>query len=75
MKLEDFLSLIQDEEVRIELEIDSEDDVDYLYTHFWLSDFLTDDDTAKYYRNYYIDGFSFEPEDEKNAQIRILIKP
>ena len=34
MKLKDFLSLIQDEEVRIELEIDSEDDVDYFYTYF-----------------------------------------
>lgn len=74
MKLKDFLSLIQDEEVRIELEIDFEDDVDYIYTHFWLSDFLTDDDTAKYYKDFKVSGFSFEPEDEKNAQIRISIK-
>ena len=37
MKLEDFLFLIQDEEARIELEIDGEED--YQYHHFWLSDF------------------------------------
>lgn len=74
MILKEFLSLIEDEEVRIELEIDSEDDADYLYTHFWLSDFRTDNDTAKYYGNYNITSFSFEPEDEKNAQIRISIK-
>lgn len=32
MKLEDFLSLIQDEEARIELEIDNKED--YHYHHF-----------------------------------------
>lgn len=74
MKLKDFLSLVQDEEVRIELEIDFEDDTDYLYTYFWLSDFRTNDDTAKYYKDFEVSSFSFEPEDEKNAQIRIVIK-
>lgn len=47
MKLEDFLSLVQDEEARIELEIDDEED--YQYHHFWLSDFRSSLDTAKYY--------------------------
>jgi hypothetical protein len=67
-----FLSLIQDEEVRIELEIDNEED--YQYHHFWLSDFRSNSDIAKYYRNYNISSFSFEPEKERSSQIRIYIK-
>lgn len=73
MELEDFLSLIQDEEVRIELEIDN-DDEDYQYYHFWLSDFRLGLDTAKYYIHYDVSSFSFDPEKERNAQIRIYIK-
>ena len=72
MKLEDFLFLIQDEEVRIELEIDDEED--YQYHHFWLSDFRSSLDIAKYYRDYDVSSFSFVPEEERNAQIRIYIK-
>ena len=72
MKLEDFLFLIQDEEVRIELEIDDEED--YQYHHFWLSDFRSNLDIAKHYRDYDVSSFSFEPEEERNAQIRIYIK-
>ena len=71
MKLEDFLFLIQDEEARIELEIDNEED--YQYHHFWLSDFRSSLDIAKYYRDYNVSSFSFEPEKERNAQIRILL--
>ena len=73
MKLEDFLLLIQDEETRIELEIDDEEE-DYYYHHFWLSDFRSSLDTAKHYRYYDVSSFSFEPEIERNAQIRIYIK-
>ena len=73
MKLEDFLLLIQDEEARIELEIDDEEE-DYYYYHFWLSDFRSNLDTAKHYRHYDVSSFSFEPEIERNAQIRIYIK-
>lgn len=73
MKLEDFLFFIQDEEARIELEIDDKDD--YHYHHFWLSDFRTSDDTAKYYKDYSVSSFSFEPEIEGEAQIMIQIKP
>ena len=72
MKLEDFLFLIQDEEVRIELEIDDEED--YQYHHFWLSDFRSNLDIAKYYSHYDVISFSFELEKERNAQIRIYIK-
>jgi len=72
MKLEKFLYSIQDEEVRIELEIDDEED--YQYYHFWLSDFRSNLDVAKYYRDYDVSSFSFEPEKETDAQIRIYIK-
>ena len=73
MKLEDFLSLIKDEEARIELEIDN-DKEEYQYHQFWLSDFRSSLDIAKYYRHYNVSGFSFDPEKERNAQIRICIK-
>lgn len=41
MTLKEYLSLIADEEVRIELELDIETENDYLYKSFWLSDFRT----------------------------------
>lgn len=72
MKLEDFLSLIQDEEVRIELEIDDKED--YQYHHFWLSDFRSNLDIAKYYRDYDVNSFSFDPEKDAHADISIYIK-
>ena len=72
MKLEDFLFLIQDEEARIELEIDDEED--YQYHHFWLSDFRSNLDIAKHYRHYDVSSFSFESEKERDSQIRIYIK-
>lgn len=72
MKLENFLFLIQDEEARIELEIDGNEY--YQYYHFWLSDFRSNLDIAKYYRDYDVSSFSFDPEKEKNSQIRIYIK-
>ena len=74
MKLQEFLSLIQDEDARIELEIDDGASDEYKYHHFWLSDFRTNLDVAKYYRDYNVSSFSFEPEQENNAQIRIFIK-
>lgn len=71
MKLEDFLYLIQDEEARIELEIDDKEDDQY--HHFWLSDFRSSLDIAKYYIDYDVSSFSFYPEKE-DADIRIYIK-
>ena len=72
MKLEDFLFHIQDEEARIELEIDNEED--YQYHHFWLSDFRSNINIAKQYRDYYVNSFSFEPEEDVHADIRIYCK-
>lgn len=74
MTLQEFLCLIEDEEARIELEIDDGSSNEYRYHHFWLSDFRTNDDIAKYYKHYDVSSFSFVPEEENNAQIRIFIK-
>ena len=73
-KLEDFLFHIQDEEARIELEIDEDDKKDYQYYHFWLSDFRLNLNIAKQYRDYYVNSFSFDTEKEAHADIRIYIK-
>ena len=72
MRLEDFLFLIQDEDARIELEIDGEED--YQYHHFWLSDFRSSLDIAKHYRDYDVSSFSFDQEKERDAQISIYIR-
>ena len=72
MKLKDFLFHIQDEEARIELEIDNEED--YQYHHFWLSDFRSNINVAKQYRDYYVDSFSFYPEQDANTDISIHVK-
>ena len=40
MKLKDFLRLISDDDARIELQLDLDDEDEYLYSHFWLSDYL-----------------------------------
>ena len=72
MKLKDFLFHIQDEEARIELEIDEEED--YQYHHFWLSDFRSNINVAKQYRDYYVNSFSFDTEKDEYADIRIYIK-
>lgn len=72
MKLEDFLFLIQDEEARIELEIDDKDD--YHYHQFWLSDFHSNINVAKDYIDYDVSSFSFYPEQDANADIMIYIK-
>lgn len=73
MKLKDFLSLIEGEEARIELEIDDKED--YQYHHFWLNDFHSNINIVKHYIDYDVDSFSFYPEQDANADIMIHIKP
>ena len=76
MTLQEFLSLMQDEEARIELEIDDGSSDEYKYYCFWLSDFNTYNDiAAKCFGDYNVNSFSFILEQEDNAQIRISIKP
>lgn len=73
MKLQEFLNFIEDEEVRIELEIDDPTKDDYFYSYFWLSDFRTSDDIAKYYKDCKVQSFSFIPE-ASGCDIKIQIK-
>ena len=72
MTLENFLSLIQDEESRIKLKVDGEED--WKYHHFWLSDFRSNLDVAKYYRDYCVSGISFIPEPDSYSDIIVYIK-
>ena len=74
MKLQKFLDLIEDEEVRIELEIDEPDKNEYQYHYFWLSDFRTSDDIAKYYREYQVVNFGFQEGEEFLFELQITIK-
>lgn len=74
MKVKDFLALIHDEEARIELEIDESDKDEYKYYQFWFSDYITNLDIAKYYREYQVVSFGFITE-ENDGDIQITIKP
>ena len=60
MILQDFLKLITDEEARIELEIDSKEAEDYLYSNFWFSDYRDGYDHE--YDDYEVTGFRFSTE-------------
>ena len=72
MKLHEFLSLITDEEARIELEIDNGDEPDYSYESFWLSDYRVNK-TNREYSNYEVTGFRFMTEFSR-SDITIEIK-
>ena len=72
MKLEDFLSLIQDEEVRIEVEI-NDGTSDYHYLNFWLSDYRSSLDIVKYYKDWTVVNISLLTK-EKESEIAICIK-
>lgn len=78
MTLKEYLSLIRDEDVRIELEIDIEEERDYLYTTFWLSDFR---DGIRYgkthcldYAEWTVESVSFIPMMDDSAEFLIQIK-
>lgn len=73
MTLQQFLGFIEDEEARIELAIDDPTKDDYFYNYFWLSDFRTSDDIAKYYKDYEVLSFSLMPE-VSTCDIKILVK-
>ena len=71
MILKEFLSFIQDEEARIELEVDDGKDEDIIQ-YFWLSDYRSNLDIIKYYNDYTIKGFSFLT-NKKQSDIVIFI--
>ena len=74
MTLHDFLSLITDEEARIELEIDLEDEEEYTYQSFWYSDYRVNDSIVKEYRDFTVTGYNFTSLSTKHVDITIEIK-
>ena len=77
MTLEEYLSFIRDEDVKIELEIDVKDKVTYIF--FWLSDFRSG---VRYGKTHCLDfakwtvkNVSFTPIMDDSAQFSIQIKP
>lgn len=72
MTLKEYLRLITDEEVRIELELDVEGEDEYSYKSFWLSDFRVG--SCSEYSEWTVERVSFMPEDS-SAEISIQIKP
>lgn len=71
MTLKEYLSLIVDEEVRVELEIETEGEDDYLYASFWLSDFRIG--YRSEYSDWTVKSVSFIPEKDSRAEISIHI--
>ena len=79
MTLKEYLSFIRDEELRIELELDIEEERDYSYISFWLSDFR---DGIRYgkthcldYAEWTVESISFIPIMDDYADFLIQIKP
>lgn len=79
MTLKEYLSLIRDEDVRVELELDIEDEKDYLFLSFWLSDFRTGIRYGKThcldYAKWTVECVSFVPVMDDSANLLIQIKP
>jgi hypothetical protein len=74
MLLNDYLKLIQDEDARIELCIDEDDEPEYKYTSFWLSDYRKNSSTANEYADFNVTGISFLPETDNSCCIQITIE-
>lgn len=69
MTLQEFLRLISDEEQRCDLEID-EEDKDYSYLSFWLSDFRQNMSIANNYKNCLVTGFRIEHEGKLVIEVK-----
>ena len=69
--LKEYLSLIVDEDIRVELEVYGEDDY-YSHKSFWLSDFRAG--LHSDYSKWAVEYVSFMP-DDSSAEILIQIKP
>lgn len=77
MTLKKYLSFIRDKDIKIELEIDVEDRIVYIF--FWLSDFRSG---VRYGKTHCLDfakwtvkNVSFSPIMDDSAQLSIQIKP
>lgn len=79
MTLKEYLSFIRDEDVRIELELDVEEEKDYSYFSFWLSDFRSGIRYGKThsldYAKWTVESISCIPIMDDYADFLIQIKP
>ena len=79
MTLKEYLSFIRDEDVRIELELDVENEKDYSYFSFWLSDFRSGirygNTHSLDYAKWTVESISFIPIMDDYADFLIQIKP
>lgn len=84
MTLKEYLSFIRDEDVRIELELDVENEKDYSYFSFWLSDFRSGiryggiryrNPCSLDYAKWTVESISFIPIMDDYADFLIQIKP
>lgn len=73
MTLKEYLSIIVDDDVRIEIEIDAEGEDDYQYKSFWLSDFR--EGFRSEYSDWTVNSVSFVPERDNRAELSIHITP
>ena len=74
MTLDEFLRLCSDEELRVEILIDEEGKDDYLYQHFWLSDYRCGIGINKHYSSYKVKSYSTIPLEENSSEISISIE-
>ena len=72
MKLKDFLKFILQEELRIELEVDDGVKTEFDYKGFWLTDYRSGLDDAKYYDDYEVVGFVVRDDKDKDLTIQIM---
>ena len=73
MTLKEYLRLIVDDDVRIEIEIETDGEDDYQYKSFWLSDFR--EGFRSEYSDWTVNSVSFIPEKDSRAEISIHITP
>lgn len=70
MTLQEFLRLITDEEQGCKLEIDEEEEKEYSYLSFWLSDFRQKMCTAYNCKDYLVTGFRIEYKSELIIEVK-----
>lgn len=76
MLLKEFLKLITDENIDVELVLDIESEPSYIYTNFWLSEFRNKESSYyKKYNDWVVEDFSLTAIMYYHANISIQIKP
>ena len=73
MTLRDFLKLIQDEELRIEIEVDTGEE-EYSYFSFWLSDYVELGNRITSYIDYDVESIRFNDFNDPHSELLIHIE-